>query len=84
MKPLEKIHSFFEGVTFSLTLTLSRWEREQPLTVFRTASGFQAEASCRFARRLGAFLPLPKVEGRGEGKVNLVFQWPKFICSVLP
>jgi hypothetical protein len=62
--------------TVSLTLTLSRWEREQPLTDFIKLTSQQAEAafiSARkkrrdFVEKLGALLPLPKGEGRGEGK----------------
>jgi hypothetical protein len=59
---------------FSLTLTLSRWEREQPLADFVKLAGRGAEAAFYFAmkaqrdfvKKLGAFLPLPAGEGRGE------------------
>jgi len=51
-----------------LTLTLSRREREQPLAVFGNPNDCRAEASRSFAKELGAFLPLPTGEGRGEGK----------------
>jgi len=53
---------------FSLTLTLSPGEREQPFSVCKNLDGCRAETSRGFARKLGAFLPLPKGEGRGEGE----------------
>jgi hypothetical protein len=61
---------------FSLTLTLSRWEREQPLADFVKIARREAEAAFYFAmkaprdfvQKLGAFLPLPAGEGRGEGE----------------
>jgi hypothetical protein len=64
--------------SFSLTLTLSRWEREQPLPDSVKLGGQRAEPvfgfamkqKRDFARRLGAFLPLLEGEGRGEGKLT--------------
>ena len=56
-----------EGV-FSLTLTLSRWEREQPLSAFGNSDDDRTEASRSFAKRLETIPPLPKGEGRGEGE----------------
>jgi hypothetical protein len=55
-------------VLFSLTLPLSRWEREQPLADCLKFGGQQAEEHRRFTKRRGAFLPLPAGEGRGEGQ----------------
>jgi hypothetical protein len=70
-----------------LTLTLSPGEREQPLDTFSKFVSHRAEASRGFAKTLGAFLPLPKGEGRsaarsfgaqcgGEGK-----QTSNFFCG---
>ena len=61
---------------FSLTLTLSRWEREQPLADFvklarrgaEAAFYFTIKAQRDFVRKPGMFLPLPAGEGRGEGE----------------
>ena len=55
-------------IPFPLTLILSPGEREQPLTGFVKFASCRAEASRGFAKTLGAILPLPKGEGRGEGK----------------
>ena len=52
----------------SLTLTLSRWERELPLDVFLQFASRGAAVSRGFAKALGAFLPLPAGESRGEGE----------------
>ena len=52
----------------SLTLTLSRWEREQPLDNFLKFESRRAEFSDGFAKARRAFLPLPAGEGRGEGE----------------
>jgi hypothetical protein len=52
---------------FSLILTFSRWEKEQPLVDFVKYKSSQAESGSSFAKVLGAFLPLPAGEGRGEG-----------------
>ena len=43
----------------SLTLTLSRWEREQPLDNFLKFESRRAEFSDGFAKARRAFLPLP-------------------------
>ena len=43
---------------FSLTLTLSRWEREQPLDTLLKSGSRGAECSRRLGGTLGAFLPL--------------------------
>jgi hypothetical protein len=53
---------------FPLTLTLSRGERGQPLDAFENFANRGAEFSRGLAEKLGAFLPLPLGEGRGEGK----------------
>ncbi|HTB82530.1 MAG TPA: hypothetical protein VK742_02645 [Candidatus Sulfotelmatobacter sp.] len=55
----------FCGVTFSLTLTLSRWEREQQLNGFVKFAGLTAEFNSGHAEMRGMFLPLPAGEGRG-------------------
>jgi hypothetical protein len=65
-------------VSFSLSLTLSRWEREQLLdALVKFASrgadsvfGFSVKKHRDFDKKPGAFLPLPEGEGRGEGEYN--------------
>ena len=59
------------GVTFPLTLTLSLGEREQPLDAFFKFKGRPAESSRGLARKREMIPPLPKGEGRGEGKVSI-------------
>ena len=62
-----------------LTLTLSPAEREQPLVGFvkfvsrgaEAVFSFAMNKACRLTKKLGAFLPLPKGEGRGEGKETI-------------
>ena len=63
---------------FSLTLTLSRWEREQPLVATKTMEAGSAERSRGIAQRRGAFLPLPAGEGRGEGESGALAQRLRF------
>jgi hypothetical protein len=46
------------GLAFSPTLTLSRWEREQPLTDYLKLECSQAEFRRGLVMKLGAFLPL--------------------------
>ncbi len=53
---------------FPPTLTLSPAEREQPLHILFQSESRGAEGGGGFAKTLGAFLPLPEGEGRGEGK----------------
>jgi hypothetical protein len=55
-------------VTFPLILTFSRREKEQPLFHFLKLVSNQAAFSGGLARTLGAFLPRPAGEGRGEGE----------------
>ncbi len=70
------MRDFVSCGAFSLTLTLSRWEREQPLVNFFEFICLPAEAVFCFAmnqrrefvKRLEAILPLPAGEGRGEGE----------------
>ena len=49
---------------FSLTLTLSRWEREQPLDKFVKFERSQAAVRAQFDKTRGTFLPL-RVGGVG-------------------
>jgi hypothetical protein len=58
----------FLGVVLSLTLTLSCWERGQPLYGFVKFVSHSAEFSRGQAETRGVFLPLPAGEGRGEGE----------------
>jgi hypothetical protein len=51
---------------FSLTLTLSRWERGQQLDTLIFAIIRRAADQFQFAKKPGIFLPLPKGEGWGE------------------
>jgi hypothetical protein len=51
-----------------LILTFSLREKEQLLVSFLKSVSFQAESRFGFAKTLGAFLPLPAGEGRGEGE----------------
>ncbi len=51
-----------------LILTFSRREKEQRLAGFGWLRALRAADRLSFARQRGAFLPLPKREGRGEGK----------------
>ena len=62
-------------VQFPLTLTLSLGEREQQADTFGDSESLLANPVARFSKRLRAILPLPEVEGRGEGKGD-------FICFV--
>jgi len=62
---------------FPLILTFSRREKEQPLFHFLKRASIQAAFSGGLARVLGAFLPRPAGEGRGEGEArssNLDFE----------
>ena len=52
------------AVTFSLILTFSRWEKEQPLVSFIKHENLQAESRSSFAQTLGAF-PLSQRERAG-------------------
>ena len=58
------------NVTFPLTLTLSRREREQPLAHFVKYVSREAAYHRCLAKKLGTILPLPKGEGWGEGKLG--------------
>jgi len=55
-------------VIFPLTLTLSPGERGQQFGDFCLSQMNRVAARCRFARKLGTILPLPRGEGRGEGR----------------
>src|SRR5690242_15688419 len=57
---------------FSLTLTLSRWERESPAGVLNFFCNLPINSVTRFFQRLNVILPLPPGEGRGEGEANLL------------
>ena len=58
---------------FSLTLTLSRWERESPLSAFKKSDAERAEAGRGFARTLETILPLRSIGWRGEGRGEVRF-----------
>jgi hypothetical protein len=82
-------------VAIPLTLTLSRGEREPPLDTFlkfkcrvtevrhRFAEFFKCGTKTRrdYARTLGVFPPLPRGEGRGEGKVHEK-EPPAAVCPI--
>ena len=55
-------------VPLSLTLTLSRWEREQPLRVRYSLNDRPANPALGYVERRDTILPLPAGEGRGEGE----------------
>src|SRR5207249_4625669 len=54
-----------------LTLTLSLGEREQPPPAANCAHTGLAKSAAGIAQSQRTILPLPKGEGRGEGKVNV-------------
>jgi hypothetical protein len=56
------------GADFSLILTFSLGEKEQPLVDFVKFASIRAAFSRCLAKTLEAILPLPKGEGRGEGE----------------
>jgi hypothetical protein len=58
------------GAALPLTLSLFRWESEQPGMIK------QHRSRLGFAVRLTAVLPLPVGEGRGEGE----FRFPTFVA----
>jgi hypothetical protein len=55
----------------SLTLTLSLGEREQLAKLSGFSTGRLANPDAGFRDRRPTILPLPKGEGRGEGKVRV-------------
>jgi hypothetical protein len=57
------------SAAFPLILTFSLREKEQRLDTCRFAKAFAFIQSRIHGRTLRAFPPLPKGEGRGEGKV---------------
>src|SRR5262252_1343933 len=54
-------------IAASQAAIVSRREKESPLFHFLKLVSMQAAFSGGFARTLGAFLPLPEGDGRGEG-----------------
>jgi hypothetical protein len=54
--------------TFPLILTFSLGEKEQPVGNFIKCGNNRVEFRARFAKTAGTVLPLPKGEGRGEGR----------------
>jgi hypothetical protein len=56
----------------SLTLTLTRREREQPLSGFRNSKVLRAVEILNFAKGLGTILP-PPGRGPGSGETPLIF-----------
>jgi hypothetical protein len=56
------------STAFPLILTFSLGEKEQQLNISAFAKINRAAGRLQFAKTLGTFLPLPKGEGRGEGK----------------
>jgi hypothetical protein len=56
---------------FPLILTFSLREKEQQLYILAFAKTIRAADHLQFVRKLGAFPPLPRGEGRGEGKVTI-------------
>ncbi|HXE41871.1 MAG TPA: hypothetical protein VN516_02515 [Candidatus Baltobacteraceae bacterium] len=58
---------------FPLTLTLSQREREQQSELSRVFNARPANTFTRFFVRLNTILPLPKGEGWGEGKGDMLF-----------
>jgi hypothetical protein len=67
------LKSFFENYRlvkdafFPLILTFSLREKVQPLIVGIKFTSVGAVFRLNFSEKLGAFLPLPMGEGRGEG-----------------
>jgi hypothetical protein len=59
---------------FSLTLTLSRWERGQLALMQNNSRDYSINPAFGFAKKLETILPLPAGEGRGEGERSTPFQ----------
>jgi len=57
---------------FSLTLALSRWQREQQAALAGFSDTHPANPVAGFRKRRPTVLPLPKGEGRREGKADAV------------
>jgi len=61
-----------DGHALSLSLTLSRWEREQSCLLFASLSAARSNPTAGFRMTLGTFRPLPAGEGRGEISTKLI------------
>src|SRR6266567_7855050 len=68
--PLHRRHLVGVEPSFSLTLTLSLGERGQPAPGRGFAESGLANSVTGMAQRRRTILPLPRGEGRGEGKEN--------------
>jgi hypothetical protein len=68
--PGDMLHAASAIKCFPLTLTLSLREREQQASVGCLADNFWTTSGTVMIERRWTILPLPKGEGRGEGKRN--------------